>query len=404
MLRSSSELPALRATALTIASTLAVAAITGRAHAQDAEAAASQGAVQSAEVSLARNDATLRLELADGRTLDVVLRDGRVLLNGDAVGEAQRGGALDRAWRELLQGAMDASADALPAMLVDWNAPSGSVGERLDAALEALFDASAAVDVTAEAEAQAADVAASAQRAADRQEDSIRRLNREIRDLRMAEAARARPRGPFRSISEGIGSLMELLITYTVLFGIGLAVIFFGGRRYVEGVADTARHATVRSFLVGLAGACLTIPAFVLGIIALAISIVGIPALLAWVPLYPVAVVMSILLGYLGVAHAAGESLAERRFYTSDWFRRGNSYYFLLTGLGVLLGLFIASSVVQMAGPWLGFFRGLFHVLGVLVTLVAAFIGFGAVLISRAGTRPIGADGQPDLFSESSNV
>ena len=74
------------------------------------------------------------------------------------------------------------------------------------------------------------------------------------------------------------------------------------------------------------------------------------------------------VLGYLGVAHAAGEAFAERRFYVTDWFKRGNSYYFLLTGLGVLLAFFLASQVVHMAGPWLRFISGILIFFGVVTT------------------------------------
>ncbi|MFS8637919.1 MAG: hypothetical protein FWJ74_07520, partial [Gemmatimonadota bacterium] len=153
-------------------------------------------------------------------------------------------------------------------------------------------------------------------------------------------------------------------------------------------VADTARHATLQSALVGLAGTFLILPAFILGAIALTISIVGIPLLIAWLPLFPVAVVVALLFGYLAVAHAAGEALAERRFYGGDLFKRANSYYYLLTGVGLLLALYIAANLVEMAGPWLGFISGLLMFLAVVLTWAAFTIGFGAVLLSRGGTRP----------------
>jgi hypothetical protein len=190
-----------------------------------------------------------------------------------------------------------------------------------------------------------------------------------------------------------------------VIFAIAFATIFFGGRRYIEGVADTARAATTRSLLVGLAASFLVIPAFVLGIIALAISIVGIPALLVWIPLFPVAAGLAVLLGYIGVAHATGESLAERRFYMADWFQRGNSYYFLVSGLGLLLAPFIATNVVRMAGPWLGFLSGILMAIGVVATWGALSVGLGAVLLSRGGTRPIRGSGgstppEPEIYAE----
>jgi len=150
------------------------------------------------------------------------------------------------------------------------------------------------------------------------------------------------------------------------------------------------------------------IPAYILGMIALAISIVGILALPVWILLFPVAGALAVLLGYIAVAHAAGEALSERRFYATDWFRRGNSYYFLLTGLGLLLVLFAAGNIVGMAGPWLGFLRGLLFAVAGVITWAALSIGLGAVLLSRAGTRPIRRRGssepEPDIYAEATNV
>jgi hypothetical protein len=216
-----------------------------------------------------------------------------------------------------------------------------------------------------------------------------------------------RSRGPFYHITEGLAGIFSIVIAYAVLFGLGFVAIFFGGRKYIEGVADTARHATGRSLLVGIAATFLVVPAFVLGIIALVISVVGIPGLLVWVPGFPVAVLVAALLGYIGVAHAAGEAFAERRFYVTDWFQRGNSYYFLLTGLGLLLALFFASMVVFMAGPWLRAISGILMFLGVVSTIACVMIGFGATLISRGGKQPVRAPGstaERDMFTEEAGV
>ena len=160
----------------------------------------------------------------------------------------------------------------------------------------------------------------------------------------------------------------------------------------LEGIADTARNATLRSGLVGLAGGFLLVPAFILGTLALAISIVGIPLLLVWLPGFWVAAVLAAVGGLLAVAHGAGEAFAERRFSGTEWFTRANSYYYVLTGVGLLLALYIAASVVSMAGPWLGFLEGLLRFMAVMVTVIAGCIGFGAVLISRAGRRPVRPD------------
>jgi hypothetical protein len=347
------------------------------------------------------SEAALVLELAGGREVNLAIRDGGVFIDGVRVGDAARGSALDRSWRELLTSAMDAGPGELPQLLFDWSA-EGDAGARMDSALDAALQQ--ADGMQAPAVAPAVPISDSVTRLVERigeLEQMVEQL--ESRPDRVMTERSSRGRGPFHRISQGIAGIFGILVTYVVLFAIGFAVIFFGGRKYIEGVADTARHAPARSFLVGLAASFLLVPAFVLGIIALIISVIGIPGLLVWVPGFPVAVVLAVLLGYLGVAHAAGEAFAERRFYVTDWFQRGNSYYFLLSGIGILLALFLAAQVVHMAGPWLNVIKGILLVLGSVSTAVVVLAGFGAVLISRGGKEPLRADGtkaERDLFSE----
>ncbi|HSJ24774.1 MAG TPA: hypothetical protein VK929_08915 [Longimicrobiales bacterium] len=375
--------------------------------------AAQQGLaeVSSSEFSLSRETAVLRLDLADGRSIEAAIRDGAAWVDGTRIGDAPRGGELDRSWRELLNQGMDVPSAELPALLAGWSAP-GAVGEGMATSLRDVLQ------VATPAGAGAAPAASGD--TVDRLMQRIERLEQERRDAeraleqaeRRAARAAAAPsssrRGVFYHVSRGLEGVFSVMVTYIVLFGIAFVTIFFGGRKYIEGVADTARHATGRSMLVGLAGGFLVIPAFVLGIIALAISVVGIPALLVWVPLYPVAVVLALILGYLGLAHAAGEAMAERRFYVNDWVRRGNSYYFLLSGLGLLLAFFLAANVVRMAGPWMGFMHGLLMFIGSAITFFALCTGFGAVLLSRGGTQPVRKGGiteeHDDLFREEANV
>jgi hypothetical protein len=371
--------------------------------------------IVSHEVTISRSAAMLKLELSDGRTLELGLDDGQAALEGLGapglvrLGAVPRGSQLDRSWRELLDAVIDAPTETLPSLLKEWSFESGP-GQSLDQALES---AVAGIEVAPAAAAPISDSLTKLQERiaeleAQKAEVEVEREAAE-RVREAIEHGRRSPwnRGPFHFLARGLAGIFSVLMVYVVLFGIGLATIVFGGRKYIEGVADTARNATLRSFLVGIAGAFLTLPAFVLGIIALAISIVGIPALLLWVPLFPLAVVAAVTLGYLAVAHAGGEALAERRLYGGEWFQRGNSYYFLLTGLGLLLALYIGSAVVAMGGPWLGFLAGLLKFFAVMVTWAAFSIGFGAVLLSRAGTRPIRANGRPadpDLFADTEDA
>jgi len=367
--------------------------------------------IVSNQIEISRTAATLELEFGDGSTTTFAIHDGRMWIDGQDVGAAARGGALDVSFRELLTSAMDAPSDAIAKMLVDWDSPDASFGTRLDQALTRSGDAALAVPnpPAAPAAPQDAQMSDSVDRLVDRISELQERVSElqtnaiDIPDIRINSR-----RNPFRHVIRGFEGLFSLSVLYAVLFGIAFATIFFGGRRFIEGVADTARTATTRSLLVGLAATFLVVPAYILGMIALAISIVGILALPVWLLLFPVAAALAVLLGYISVAHAAGEALSERRFYSTDWFRRGNSYYFLLTGLGLLLVLFAAGNIVGMAGPWLGFLRGLLIAVGSVVTWAALSIGLGAVLLSRAGTRPMrrtgGAEPEPDIYAEATNV
>jgi hypothetical protein len=367
-------------------------------------------AVAASEITLSRDEAALRVDFRTGEPLRVAIRGGRLHIGNRNVAAAPRGSDLDAAWRALLNQAMEVPSADLAALLADWRPPAGDAAAALHTAL-------------LEAVAVSEQVAAPPTAAADAEQralsDSLARLQDRIRELeRSAGAAAAtrverRTRGPdiwspLRHLMRGLTGIISVLMTAAVLFGMAVLAILFGARPYIEGVADTAREATGRSFLVGLAATVLVGPAFIIGIVALAVSIVGIPALLLWLPGYPVAVTLAATLGYIALAHAAGEAVAQRRYRDREWFQRANSYYFIASGLLLLLAFFLAANVVQMAGPWLGFVRGMLNFFGVVVTTVVVLTGFGAVLISRGGTRPIRparftAD-EPDLFTEEAGV
>lgn len=402
---SASDTTSRRAARLVLAALLASGVVAADGHAQ-AQPRAGETGVVSSQISISRNEAALVLELAGGDSLAVQLREGQVRLNGREIGTYSRGDALDRAWRELLNRVIEVGDDELKRALVEWEAPAGNeAGAQLDRVLEevigrgaveaAALPAGKPGDTVSILEARIAELQQTIeelQRQAEPDFDRIHELRREIerevaREMARNRRARSAP-GFLHHVGSGFSKLFSLVVTYAVLVALGFAAVFFG-RRYLEGVADTARHATLRSGLVGLATLFLLVPAFILGALALAISVVGIPALVLWVPLFPAAAGAALVFGYLGVAHAAGESLAERRFEGGEWFKRANSYYYVLTGVGLLLALFAASFVFEMAGPWLGFIRGILLFLAVVLTVAVAAIGLGAVMVSRAGTRPV---------------
>jgi carbonic anhydrase/acetyltransferase-like protein (isoleucine patch superfamily)/nitrate reductase NapE component len=218
---------------------------------------------------------------------------------------------------------------------------------------------------------------------------SRRELNKEIAaEVRKAKRDHAETRvrherSWFDPIREGLAGVISTLALGLVLAGIGATLIFYG-RPYLETVSDTIRSSTLRAGAVGLAAGFLAIPGFVVLIVALAVSIVGIPLLLLVVPLYPLAIAAALAFGLLAAAHALGERTAEQRTPLDLGYR--NSYSYLFTGLAMLLAPLLAAHLIGMTG-FLGWIATLLKICAGAVIWIAATAGLGAVILSRAGTR-----------------
>ena len=210
-------------------------------------------------------------------------------------------------------------------------------------------------------------------------------LRSELRDVGRSGSGFSALFSPFRSVFRGIGGLLENLVGVFILALVGAGVVAFAGPN-LENVAEAARQAPGRAAVVGLAGTFLLLPVWILGAIALCVSIVGIPALIAWVPLFPIAAIAAAVLGYLAVARNAGEWLADSGYPWTDWIRKTNPIHTIVGGLFGLMLAFMAANVIGIA-PFLGFISGLLVFVGVVVTFLAIEIGFGAVLLTRAGRR-----------------
>ncbi|UCF19249.1 MAG: polymer-forming cytoskeletal protein [Gemmatimonadota bacterium] len=177
----------------------------------------------------------------------------------------------------------------------------------------------------------------------------------------------------------GLGSLAKTIAMYLLFAFLGALVVYFF-RGNLEAVSDTVSHSFGRSFLAGLAAEVLFLP---VGLVIVVLIITAIA-----LPFYLLGFVFLSLLGYVAVAHAAGENLTRHRF--PSWgarLRRSNSYYYVLNGLGVLLALFAGAAITEMAYPLLGWAHDLLIASAWILTWVAATSGLGASVLSRAGTR-----------------
>lgn len=228
-------------------------------------------------------------------------------------------------------------------------------------------------------------------------------LRNEIRNATRFEDDGFSIMAAFRPVIRGVGGVMEKLIMVFILGLLGAGFLAFAGEN-VDAISETARRAPGRAAMVGFAGSFLLIPVWLLGTVALAISIIGIPVAIAWVPLFPIAALMAGVLGYIAVARNAGEWLADSDWPWTGWIRKSNPIFTLFGGLLGLTFAFVAGHVISIV-PFLGVFAGLLFVVGGILTFFAVQIGFGAVLLTRAGRRreyyPYDADA---AWAEAMNV
>ncbi len=220
--------------------------------------------------------------------------------------------------------------------------------------------------------------------------DQIRREVREATRDAIAGSTRAgRDRGSsaLGRIGSGFAALVQTVLTFAVLLAVGVILLRLAPGRF-DGVTATVRNVPIRSGLAGMAGIVLAFPLWIVGIVLLAVSIIGIPLLVVWIPAWPLAVAASIVVGYLAVARLAGGWILRGEPRHVGRFDLSTPAGTLAAGLAVLLGAFALAALLRMAGPWFGGFHGLLLALAVAVTSLAACVGFGAILASKGGEGP----------------
>jgi hypothetical protein len=186
----------------------------------------------------------------------------------------------------------------------------------------------------------------------------------------------------FAPIGRGLVGLMETLALGLVLAGVGVALIFYGMPQ-LSGLSDTVRRSTGRAAAVGIAAHFLVLPLFVVGVVGLAVTIIGIPLLAVYVPLFIVAVLGAAAVGLVTVAHALGERTAEQRGTYET--RHRNAYSYVFTGLGLLLAPLVVANLLGMTG-FLGFVGDLVGVFAAVILWAATSVGIGAVLMGANRT------------------
>jgi hypothetical protein len=169
--------------------------------------------------------------------------------------------------------------------------------------------------------------------------------------------------------------------TFAILFFIGIGVLMFAGSN-LEGVLEALQGRLSRAFLVGVAGQLAIAPVLLLLIVGLAISILGILLIPFAIVAYGIAVAGMMTLGFLAVARLAGEGWFQN-FGSRALTPRGAT----LRALAVGVALFGLIWVIVALLTWSPVAGGVLRGVAVVVTWISVTTGFGAVILSRGGTR-----------------
>ena len=174
-------------------------------------------------------------------------------------------------------------------------------------------------------------------------------------------------------------SLSLAVACFLILVAMALAVAM-GARSHLETIASTIRTDFSRSFLFGLLGELAIAPLFLLSMVALGITIVGILLIPFAAVAYALAVLGALDLGFLAMSLLVGDALMRGDSYGNE---RRPVVSHLIAGLSVFLVLWLLAG----GAAYLGLAGSVLRLLAFLSTWIAATIGLGATIITRAGTR-----------------
>lgn len=175
-----------------------------------------------------------------------------------------------------------------------------------------------------------------------------------------------------------------------LLFGAG-AIFFFP--RPIDRISATIETSPVKSGFVGLLGEILLLPLLLVVSIILCISIIGIPFLFLVIPLAILGVIAAFFFGYVSAGVFIGRKIGGRANMSLD-----STYRVMVIGIFAILAFDILSGVVGLTGDALWPVQALFGFIGGVVFFLALTVGFGAVIMSKFGTRsfPIARKVRPE--------
>lgn len=202
---------------------------------------------------------------------------------------------------------------------------------------------------------------------------------------RPAAVAAADVRSPLERTYDGIRLVAG---TFGVLLIIAVGVLLFAGRNLDEVVA-TLELRFGRAFWVGVLGQLLILPALLVLLVALAVSVIGVLLIPFAVVAYAVALAGLVTLGFLAVARLVGGAIWSSARDTTARSRA-------LAALAVGLAIFFALWMISAALAWAPVAATVVRAAALAASWAAITLGLGAAILSRAGThRRVAAGTRP---------
>ena len=177
---------------------------------------------------------------------------------------------------------------------------------------------------------------------------------------------------------------VKLVIGWFALLAIlGIGVMVFADPN-LDGVVVGVERGFARAFWIGVAGQVVLLPALLVIVVALAITLIGVLLIPFAVVAYVIAAAGLIALGFLGVSRLVGRAFASAGSAASP---RGVHLRALMIGLIGFMAMWLIAALCASA-PYVG---PILRAIAIAVTWVSATVGLGATIVSRAGTQRPGA-------------
>lgn len=178
-------------------------------------------------------------------------------------------------------------------------------------------------------------------------------------------------------------SVKLVIACFALLAIIGIGVMVFAEAN-LDGVVTALERGIGRAFWIGVAGQVGLLPGLLVLVTALAITVLGVLLIPFAIVAYVIAAAGLVTLGLLAVARLTGGAVASDRGTSSP---RGVHLRALAIGLSAYFALWMLAALFA----WNPIAGAVLRAIAIAVTWVAATVGLGATLASRAGTQRAGA-------------